>query len=150
MALGTRSPAGGHNSRVSTSQEPTAGAPGTHSTEGSAEDSDRLGPEFTRLTAKVVGRAREGGEDIWAEAQSVRQEEPSVLRRTAVSGLAGLLKAGGVIAASAREVAAQASARAASSARSEDATGSQDVTGSQPDTAGNMSPTASVDRSRPS
>src|ERR1019366_1937608 len=156
MALGPRSPAGGHNSRVSTSEEPTAGAPGTHSTEGStAEESDRLGPEFTRLTAKVVGRAREGAEDIWAEAQSVRQEEPSVLRRTAVSGLAGLLKAGDVIAASAREVAAQAraaqaSTRAASSARSEDATGSQDVTGSQPDTAGNMSPTAGVDRSRAS
>src|ERR1039458_2800237 len=156
MASGTRSPAGGHDDRVSTSQEPTAGAPGTHSTEGSAqEDSDRLGPEFTRLTAKVVGRAREGAEDIWAEAQSVRQEEPSVLRRTAVSGLAGLLKAGDVIAASAREVAAQAraaqaSTRAASSARSEDATGSQDVTGSQPDTAGNMSPTAGVDGLRPS
>jgi cell division septum initiation protein DivIVA len=155
MALGTRSPAGGHDGRVSTSEEPTAGAPGTHSTEGSAEDSDRLGPEFTRLTAKVVGRAREGAEDIWAEAQSVRQEEPSVLRRTAVSGLAGLLKAGDVIAASAREVAAQAraaqaSARAAASAQSEDASGSQDVTSSQPDTTGKMSPTAGVDGLRPS
>ena len=156
MALGTRSPAGGHDGRVSTSEEPTAGAPGTHSTEGStAEESDGLGREFARLTAKVVGRAREGAEDIWAEAQSVRQEEPSVLRRTAVSGLAGLLKAGDVIAASAREVAAQAravqaGARAAASARSEDASGSQDVTGSQPDTAGNMSPTAGVDGLRSS
>jgi cell division septum initiation protein DivIVA len=147
--LGAQSPTGGHDGRVST-EDPTAGGQGTHSTEGSAEeDSDRLGSEFARLTAKVVGRAREGAEDIWAEAQSLRQEEPSVLRRTAVSGLAGLLKAGDVIAASAREVAAQASVRAAS-ARSEDATGSQDVTGPQPDTVGNMSPTASVDRSRPS
>src|ERR1019366_57020 len=156
MALGTRSPAGGHNSRVSTSEEPTAGAPGTHSTEGStAEESDGLGREFARLTAKVVGRAREGAEDIWAEAQSVRQEEPSVLRRTAVSGLAGLLKAGDAIAARAREVAAQAravqaGARAAASARSDDAVGSQDASGAQPDTAGNMSPTAGVDGLRPS
>ena len=156
MASGTRSPAGGHDDRVSTSEDPTVGDAGAHSTDGSAgEDRDRLGSEFARLTAKVVGRAREGAEDIWAEAQSVRQEEPSVGRRTAVSGLAGLLKAGTVIAASAREVAAQAraaqaSTRAAASARSEDASGSQDVTGSQPDTAGNMSPTASVDRSRPS
>src|ERR1035437_8940255 len=151
MALGTRSPAGGHDGRVITSEEPTAGAPGTHSTEGStAEESDGLGREFARLTAKVGGRAPEGAEDMWAEAQSVRQEGHWVLRRTAVSGLAGLLKAGDVIAASAREVAAQAravqaGARAAASARSEDASGSQDVTGSQPDTAGNMPPPAGVD-----
>jgi cell division septum initiation protein DivIVA len=138
---------------VSTSEDPTVGDRGTHSTDGSAgEDRDRLGSEFARLTAKVVGRAREEAEDILAEAQSLRQEEPSVGRRTAVYGLAGLLKAGDVIAARARDVAAQAravqaSARAAS-ARSEDVAGSQDVSGSQSDTAADMSPTAGVDRSR--
>jgi cell division septum initiation protein DivIVA len=140
---------------VSTSEDPTAGDAGAHSTDGSAgEDSDRLGSEFARLTAKVVGRAREEAEDILAEAQSLRQEEPSVGRRTAVYGLAGLLKAGDVIAARARDVAAQAravqaSARAAST-RSEDASGSQDVSGSQSDTAVDMSPTAGVARSRAS
>src|ERR1035437_787052 len=132
MALGTRSPAGGHNSRVSTSEEPTAGAPGTHSTEGStAEESDGLGREFARLTAKVVGRAREGAEGIWAAAQSVRQAAAAVRRRTPASGLAGLIRACDVLAASAREVTAraragQAGARAAASARSEAASGSQD------------------------
>jgi cell division septum initiation protein DivIVA len=140
---------------VSTSEDPTVGDAGAHSTDGSAgEDRDRLGSEFARLTAKVVGRAREGAEDILAEAQSLRKEEPSVGRRTAVYGLAGLLKAGDVIAARARDVAAQAravqaSARAAS-ARSEDVAGSQDVSGSQSDTAADMSPTAGVDRSRAS
>ena len=158
--VGSQSPAGGHDGHVSTSEDPTVGERGTHSTDGSAgEDRDRLGSEFARLTAKVVGRAREEAEDILAEAQSLRQEEPSVGRRTAVYGLAGLLKAGDVIAARARDVAAQAravqaravqaSARAAS-ARSEDVAGSQDVSGSQSDTAADMSPTAGVDRSRAS
>jgi cell division septum initiation protein DivIVA len=153
--VGSQSPAGGHDGHVSTSEDPTVGDRGTHSTDGSAgEDRDRLGSEFARLTAKVVGRAREEAEDILAEAQSLRQEEPSVGRRTAVYGLAGLLKAGDVIAARARDVAAQAravqaSARAAS-ARSEDVAGSQDVSGSQSDTAADMSPTAGVDRSRAS
>src|ERR1035437_10322454 len=125
MALGTRSPAAGQDGRMA-SEDPMVGGGGAHSTEGStAEERDRVGREFTSLTAKVVGRAREGAEDIWAEAQSVRQEEPSVLRRPAVSGLAGLLTDGDVIAASAREVAAQAravqaGARAAASARSHD------------------------------
>lgn len=136
---------------MSTSEDPTVGDRGTHSTEGSAEqDSDRLGPEFAHLTAKVVGRAREEAEDILAEAQSPRHEEPSVARRTAVYGLAGLLKAGDIIGTRARLVAAQAravqaSARAAS-ARSEDASGSQEVTGSPADTAGDGPQTASVDR----
>src|ERR1035437_7610833 len=153
--VGSQSPAGGHDGHVSTSEDPTVGDRGTHSTDGSAgEDRDHLGSEFARLTAKVVGRAREGAEDILAEAQSLRQEEPSVGRRTAVYRLAGLLKAGDVIAARARDVAAQAravqaSARAAS-ARSADVAGSQDVSGSQSDTAADMSPTAGVDRSRAS
>jgi len=156
MAVRTRSPAGGRNGPVSTSEDRTAGAPGAHSTAGSAQDeSDRLGPEFARLAAKVVGRAREGAEDILAEAQSLRQDEPSVLRRTVVSGLAALLKAGDVLAASAREVAAQAraaqaSARAAALARSEDGSGSEDVTNAHSDATRDMSPTAGADGLRPS
>ena len=82
-----------------------------------------------------MGRAREEAEDILAEAQSLRQEEPSVGRRTAVYGLAGLLKAGDTIAARARDLAAQAravqAASRAASARSEDAAEAQDPTGAQ-------------------
>lgn len=126
-----------------------------HSTAGSAgEASEGLGSEFARLTAKAVGRAREEAEDVLAEAQSLRREDPSVGRRTVAYGLAGLLKAGDVIAARAREVAAQAravqaSARAAS-ARSDDTAGSRDATVAQPDTAPGMSPAAGGDRSRAS
>ena len=127
----------GHDGRVSAFEDPTAGARETQLSEGSVEaDSDRLGAEFARLTGKVVGRAREGAEDIWAEAQNLRQEEPSVGRRTAVYGLAGLLRAGDALATRARGLAAQAravqaSARAAS-VRSEDPPGPQDVTRSPP------------------
>jgi cell division septum initiation protein DivIVA len=119
-----------------TSEDPTVGGRGMHPTEGTAPaESDSLGREFARLTAKVVGRAREDAEDILAEAQSVRQDEASVGRRTAVYGLAGLLKAGDAIATHARDLAAharavQAAARAAS-ARSEDADAAQDPTGAQ-------------------
>jgi hypothetical protein len=133
--VGSGPPAGRKNGRVGPAEESTARARRTHSTEGSAEaGSDRLAPQFARLTAKAVGRAREQAEDIWADAQSLRQEERPVLRRTATLGLAGLLRAGDVIVARAREAAAQASARTAS-ARSDDATRSegasdlQDVTG---------------------
>ena len=152
--MGTRSPAAGQDGRM-TSEDPTVGGGGTHSTEGStAEESDGLGREFARLTVKAVGRAREEAEDILAEAQSLRQEEPAVGRRTAVHGLAGLLKACDAIAARARDVAAraravQAGARAAS-ARSDDAAGSQDASGVQPDATEEMSPTPQVDRSRSS
>lgn len=138
-----RQPAG-TNGRVITFEEPIVGDEEPHSTDSSArEDSERLGGEFVRLTAKAVARAREEAEDILAEAQSLRGEGPSVGRRTAVYGLAGLLRAGDVIGARARDVAAQAravqaSARAAST-QSDDA-GSQDATGSRPDTAANMSP----------
>jgi len=152
---GSRPPVNGDDARVSASEEPTLAEGEAHSTDGSAaEDSDRLGREFARLTAKVLGRAREEAEDILAEARSLRQEEPLVGRRTVVYGLAGLLKAGDVISAHARDVAAQAravqaSARAASG-RPEDAAGSQDVTGSQSEAAGNMSPVSNVDISRAS
>jgi cell division septum initiation protein DivIVA len=147
---GNQSPANGH---VSTSEAPIVDHGEAHSTDGAAgAHSDGLGSEFARLTARVVGRAREEAEDILAEAQSLRQEEPSVGRRTAVYGLAGLLKAGDSIAARARDVAAQAravqaSARAAS-ARSDDVVGSQDDLGSQPERAADMSPAPGVDRSR--
>jgi hypothetical protein len=138
----------GTNGRVIAFEEPVVGDGEPHSTDSSArEDSERLGSEFVRLTAKVVARAREEAEDILAEAQSLRQEA-SVGRRTAVFGLAGLLRAGDVIGARARDVAAQAravqaSARAAS-AQSEDA-GSEDITGSQTDTAADMSPADGID-----
>ena len=122
-------PAGGQNGRVAAADEPTARR--THSDKGSAEaDSDRIGPQFARLTAKAVGRAREQAEDIWADAQSLRQEQRPVLRRTATLGLAGLLRAGDLIKDRAREAAAQASASAAS-ARSDDATRSDDVARSE-------------------
>ena len=152
--MGTRSPAGGYDGRVSESEDPTVGDGDAHSTAGSAgEASEGLGSEFARLTAKVVGRGREEVEDILAEAQSLRREDPSVGRRTVVYGLAGLLKAGDVIAARARGVAAQARAvqagARAASARSEDAAGSHDVPGSQSDTGGDASPAAGVDRSPP-
>lgn len=149
---GNHSPVNGRDRRVSRSEEPIVGHGEAHSTDGSAgEASNGLGSEFARLTAKAVGRAREEAEDILADAQSLRQEEPSVGRRTAVYGLAGLLRAGDSIAARARDVTAQAraiqvSARAAS-ARPEDAAGPHDVPGSQPDTAGDASPAAGVDRS---
>jgi hypothetical protein len=152
--VGTRSPAGGNDRRVSGSEDPTVGdrdAPSTAGSGGAA--SEGLGSEFARLTAKAVGRAREEAEDIMAEAQSLRQEEPSVGRRTVVYGLAGLLKAGDSIAARARDVAAQARAvqagARAASARPEDAAGPHDVPGSQSDTAGDASPAAGVDRSPP-
>ena len=119
-----------------TSEDPTVGGRGAHPSEGSAAgESDGLGREFARLTAKVVGRAREEAEDVLAEAQSLREEEPSVGRRTAVYGLAGLLKAGDAIAARARDLAAQAravqAAARAASERSEDAGEAQDATGAQ-------------------
>ena len=89
-------PAGGQNGRVAAADEPAARR--THSDKGSAEaDSDRIGPQFARLTAKAVGRAREQAEDIWADAQSLRQEQRPVLRRTATLSLAGLLRAGDLI-----------------------------------------------------
>jgi cell division septum initiation protein DivIVA len=121
-----------------------------HSTEGSAEqDSDRLGPEFAHLTDKVVGRAREEAEDILAEAQSLRQEEPSVARRTAVYGLADFLKAA-ISLARARvwwqPKRGPSKPALALSARSQDASGSQEVTGSPAETAGDGPQTASVDR----
>jgi hypothetical protein len=139
---------------VSGSENPTVGGRDAHSTAGSAgEASEGLGSEFARLTAKAVGRAREEAEDIMAEAQSLRLEEPSVGRRTAVYGLAGLLKAGDSIAARAREVAAQARAiqagARAASARPDNAVGTHDVTGSQSDTGGDASSAAGVDRSTP-
>jgi cell division septum initiation protein DivIVA len=135
---------------VSTSKDQMVGDGETGSIDGSAvEDNDRLGSEFARLTAKVVGRAREGAEDILAEAQSLRQEESKVGRRTAVYGLASLLKARDAIAARGRDVAAQAravqaSARAAS-AQAEGAADAQNVSGSQPDTAADMPPASGVD-----
>lgn len=134
---------------MSGSEDPTVGGRGTDSSEGSAgEESEGLGREFARLTAKVVGRAREEAEDILAEAQSLRQEEPSVGRRTVVYGVAGLLRAGDVIAARAREVAAQARAIQASAratAARNDAAGMHDVTGSQSDTVGDTSSASGVD-----
>ena len=125
-------------------------SPETESSIGA--DSDRLGSQFARLTAKAVGRAREGAEDMWAEAQSLRQDEPSVGRRTAVYGLAGLLKAGDVIATRARTLAAQAravqaSARAAS-VPSEDPPGPEEVTRSEQRDAGNAT-SAPLDTSGP-
>lgn len=74
--------------------------------------SDEGASELARLAAKAVERAREEAQDIWADAQGLRQEEQPVLRRAATYGLAGLLRAGDVIAVRAREVAAQANARA--------------------------------------
>ena len=139
---------------MSGSEDPTVGDRDARSTAGSAgEASEGLGSEFARLTAKAVGRAREEAEDIMAEAQSLRREEPSVGRRTVVYGLAGLLKAGDVIAARARDVAAQARAiqagARAASARPEDAASTHDVPGSQSDTGGDASSAAGVDRSPP-
>ena len=150
---GNHSLANGATGVLSSSEESIVGHEEAHSTDCSAgEQSDGLGSEFARLTAKAAGRVREEAEDILAEAQSLRQDESSVGRRTAVYGLAGLLKAGDSIAARVRDVAAQARAVQASvraaSERSEDAAGSQDVTGSQPDSAADMPPAAGVDRSR--
>lgn len=73
-------------------------------------DTQKLGTEFTRLAAKAIGRAREEAEDIWTDAQGLR--ERPVLRRTATYGLAGLLRAADVVSTRARDVAAHANARA--------------------------------------
>jgi len=131
---------------MSASGDPTVGE---HEAPAEA-GSDHVGREFARLTAKLLGRAREQTEDIFAEAQSVRQEERSVARRTAVYGLAGLLKAADVIGARAREAAAgaQAGARAASEEYAA-ATRSRDAARS-PHTAGEESSSARFDDSRSS
>ena len=127
------------NPRAGEREAPAAGA-----------GSEHLGREFARVTAKLLGRAREEAEDIMAEAQSARLEERSVGRRTAVYGLAGLLKAADAIGARAREAAAaaQAGARAASEGYAA-ATGSRDAARSQ-DAAEGESPSAQLDDSRSS
>jgi len=131
---------------MSASGDPTVGE---HEAPAEAEG-DHVGREFARLTAKLLGRAREQTEDILAEAQSVRQEERSVARRTAVYGLAGLLKATDVIGARAREAAAaaQAGARGASEGYAA-ATRSRD-TARSPRTAREESSSARDDDSRSS
>jgi len=138
---------------MSAPEDETVGE-GTHETEGSeAEESPRFVREFAHLTAKAVGRTREGGEDILAEARGVRQEDPSVFRRTAVYGLASLLRAGDLVAARARDVAAQARAVQAgardASRPSSDMGASQDASGTRPDAAEKTSPTAPSAPSQP-
>jgi hypothetical protein len=116
----------------STDQERTfdnAAGDGRRRSDGA--DTQRLGTEFARLAAKAIGRAREEAEDIWTDAQGLR--ERPVLRRTATYGLAGLLRAGDAVSARARDVAAHVSASAPERSTDQgppgDGTGSRDVVG---------------------
>jgi hypothetical protein len=62
------------------------------------ERADRVADEVSRL----VGRAREEAEDIWAEAQALRRQERPVMRRGLAYGLAGVIRASERIKAAAR------------------------------------------------
>ena len=66
------------------------------------ERAERVADAASRWVGRVVGRAREEAEDIWAEAQSLRHEERSVMRRGFAYGLAGAIRAGERISAVAR------------------------------------------------
>lgn len=52
-------------------------------------DADEVG----RWLGSVVGRAREEAEDLWADAQAVNRQEPTVVRRGVTYGLAGAIRA---------------------------------------------------------
>lgn len=66
------------------------------------ERAERLADEASRWVGRVVGRAREEAEDIWAEAQTLRQQERAVARRSVTYGLAGAIRAGDRVRAVAR------------------------------------------------
>jgi hypothetical protein len=66
------------------------------------ESAERVADDVARWVGRVVGRAREEAEDMWAEAQTLRQEEGSVMRRGLAYSLAGAIRAGHRIRAVAR------------------------------------------------
>jgi hypothetical protein len=65
-------------------------------------DAERLLGEASRLAARAAGRAREEAEDIWAEAQARRHQEPGVGRRGLIYGIASLINVGERLASAAR------------------------------------------------
>ena len=66
------------------------------------ERAERVTDDVSRWVGRVVGRAREEAEDVWAEAQALRRQERPVMRRSLAYGLAGAIKAGERIRAVAR------------------------------------------------
>lgn len=66
------------------------------------ERAERVADDVSRWVGRVVGRAREEAEDIWAEAQTLRGQERPVMRRSLAYGLAGAIRAGERIKAVAR------------------------------------------------
>jgi hypothetical protein len=58
------------------------------------ERAERVAGDVSRWVGRVVGRTREEAEDIWAEAQTLREQERPVVRRGLAYGLAGAIKAG--------------------------------------------------------
>ena len=66
------------------------------------ERAERVADDVSRWVGRVVGHAREEAEDVWAEAQALRQQERSVMRRSLTYGLAGAIRAGERIRAVAR------------------------------------------------
>ena len=88
------------------------------------ERTERVADEVSRWVGRAVGRAREEAEDIWAEAQTLRQQEWPVMRRGLAYGLAGAIRAGERIRAVARGAAE--GARGASQRASETESGSTD------------------------
>jgi hypothetical protein len=66
------------------------------------ERAEQVADHVSRWVGRVVGRAREEAEDVWAEAQALRRQERPVMRRSLAYGLAGAIKAGERIRAVAR------------------------------------------------
>jgi hypothetical protein len=75
-----------------------------HRQDGPTEQAraEQVADDLSHWVARVVGRAREEAEDLWAEAQALRQQERSVMRRGVAYGLAGAIRAGDRIRAAAR------------------------------------------------
>jgi hypothetical protein len=73
-----------------------------HDQRGEQERAERVAGDVSRWIGRVAGRAREEAEDIWAEAQTLRRQEPAVMRRGVAYGLAGAIRAGARIRAVAR------------------------------------------------
>jgi hypothetical protein len=86
------------------------GAADEHDQGSERDRAQRVEADVSRWVGQAVGRAREGAEDIWAEAQELRHEDRSVVRRGVAYGLAGVIRASERVKAIARGAAAGARA----------------------------------------